>query len=314
MAMRLNVSPRKVAPVLFGALIFSCVLPHAAAQTAPAQKTFATPEEAAEALIQASESYDVPALLGILGEDAKDLVASEDAVSDKRQTSEFATWAHEKHSIQRDPKIPSKATLIVGNNDWPSPIPIVERNGKWLFDTKAGRREILYRRVGANELDAIQVCRGYVEAQKEYALQPQDGVNQYAQRVISTPGKKDGLAWKNDDGGWGGPVGAEVAEAITQGYSDKTKPYHGYYFKILKGQGPAAPLGQMDFVVEGVMIGGFALAAAPAQYRVTGVKTFIISHDGIVYEKDLGPDTLKVFQSMVLYNPDKTWRRTDDEW
>jgi hypothetical protein len=146
-------------------------------------------------------------------------------------------------------------------------------------------------------------------------LEKHDGseLNQYAQRIVSTPGKHDGLAWQNPDGSWGGPVGETIAKVLQQGYAPNSPPFHGYYFKVLKGQGPAAPMGQMDFVVEGIMIGGFALAAAPAQYRVTGVQTFIVSHDGIVYQKDLGPDTLKIFKSMDRYNPDKTWQRTDDE-
>jgi hypothetical protein len=281
----------------------------------PAQKAFATPEEAAQALIQATGNYDVPALMQILGPDAKDLVSSQDSVLDKNRSLEFAKLAHEKHSVSVDPKNQDEATLSVGNDDWPFPIPIVQRNGKWYYDSKAGREEILFRRIGENELDAIQVCRGFVEAQHDYALEKHDGseVNQYAQRIISTPGKHDGLAWQNADGSWGGPVGETVAKALAQGYGPNSKPFHGYYFKVLKGQGPAAPMGQMDFVVEGIMIGGFALAAAPAQYRVTGVQTFIVSHDGIVYQKDLGPDTLKIFKSMDRYNPDKTWHRTDDE-
>ncbi len=177
-------------------------------------------------------------------------------------------------------------------------------------------RECGNRRIGTNELDAIAICRGFVEAQDEYAAEKHDDskVNQYAQRIISTPGKHDGLAWKNPDGSWGGPVGENIADALDQGYSDKIKPYHGYYFKVLKGQGPAAPMGQMDFVVEGVMIGGFALAAAPAQHRVTGVETFMVGPDGVVYQKDLGRETLKVFASMDRYNPDKTWKPTDDQW
>jgi hypothetical protein len=155
-----------------------------------------------------------------------------------------------------------------------------------------------------------------VDAQHEYALEKRDNyqVNQYAQKVISTPGKHDGLVWYNDDGSLGGPIAEGIAKALQQGYSDKSKPYHGYYFKILKGQGPAAPLGQMNFVVEGAMIGGFALAAAPADYRVTGVQTFIVGYDGVVYQKDLGPDTLKIFREMQLYNPDKTWTPTNDNW
>lgn len=281
----------------------------------PAQEAFNTPEEAAQAVIRAAGDYDVPALLKILGPDARDLVSSEDAVGEKNRSIAFAGLASEKQSVILDPKNPSHATLVVGNDDWPFPIPIVQRNGKWYFDSKAGRQEILYRRIGQNELDAIKVCRGFVEAQKEYASEKHDGsaLNQYAQRIISTPGKQDGLAWQDADGTWDGPVGEAVAKALAQGYGLNSPPFHGYYFKVLKGQGPAAPLGQMDFVVDGVMIGGFALAAAPAQYRVTGVQTFIVSHDGIVYEKDLGPDTLNIFKSMERYNPDKTWTPTDDE-
>ncbi|HMD07996.1 MAG TPA: DUF2950 domain-containing protein [Candidatus Acidoferrum sp.] len=228
----------------------------------------------------------------------------------------FAAEASEKTAVTTDSKNPARATLVVGNQDWPLPIPIVKIGGKWYFDSKAGHDEIVLRRIGANELDAIQVCRGYVDAQMEYASEIHDdsGINQYAQRLISTPGKHDGLAWQNADGSWGGPVGETVAKAIEEGYTERGEPFHGYYLKLLKGQGAAAPLGQLDFVIEGVMIGGFALAAAPAEYGVTGFETFIVSHDGIVYQKDLGTDTLKVFKSMELYNPDKTWHRTDDNW
>lgn len=280
------------------------------------QKSFNSPKEAAEALIQAAGTNDVSALKQILGADGEDLVSSEDAVQDKNIATAFAALAHQKNTVTINPKTPDRAVLVVGNNDWPMPIPIVKRNGKWLFDTKAGRQEMLFRRIGTNELDAIQICRGYVEAQHEYAMEKHDNseVNQYAQRVISTEGKHDGLVWRNPDGSLGGPIAENIAEAIQQGYSDKSKPYHGYFFKILKGQGPAAPLGKMDFVVEGAMIGGFALAAAPADYRVTGVKSFMVGYNGIVYQKDLGPNTLQIFKDMQLYNPDSTWKRTDDQW
>jgi hypothetical protein len=280
------------------------------------QKTFATAKEAAEAFIQAAENWDVAALKQILGPQGEELVASEDPVRDKNFAADFAANARQKTSVTADPKNSDRAILEVGNDEWPMPIPIVKRNGAWLFDTKAGRQEMLYRRIGANELDAIQICRGYVDAQEEYSLTKHDEaeVNQYAQRVISTPGKHDGLVWRNPDGSLGGPVSEEIADAMQEGYTDKAKPYHGYFFKILKGQGPAAPLGKMDFVIEGAMIGGFALAAAPAQYRVTGVKTFIVSYEGIVYQKDLGSDTLKIFKEMELYNPDKSWQPTNDGW
>jgi len=278
------------------------------------QKTFGTPKEAVDALIQATEVFDVPALKAILGPYGEDLVSSEDPVQDKNRAGAFAAKARQKSDVTVDPQNSNRAILSVGDDDWPLPIPIVKNNGRWSFDTKAGRQEILYRRIGANELDAMQICRGFVEAQHEYALEKHDNVNQYAQRIISTPGKHDGLAWRNPDGTWEGPVGEGVAKALEQGYTDRSQPYHGYYFKVLKGQGPSAPLGSMNFIVEGAMIGGFALAAAPADYRVTGVKTFIVSYEGIVYQKDLGPGTLGIFKGMELYDPDKTWQRTDDSW
>jgi len=280
------------------------------------QRTFSNPNEAAQALIQAAETNDVASLLEIFGADGKDLVASEDAVQDRNIATTFAAEAHEKTAIKIDPKKPDRAILVVGVENWPMPIPIVKRAGVWVFDTKAGRQEMLYRRIGANELDALQICRNYVAAQQEYALAKHDGseVNQYAQRILSTPGKQDGLAWRNPDGSLGGPIAEGTARALEEGYFDRAKPYHGYFFKILKGQGAAAPLGKMDFVVEGAMIGGFALAAAPADYRVTGVETFIVSYEGVVYQKDLGPNTLEIFKEMDRYNPDKTWTPTDDAW
>jgi hypothetical protein len=213
-----------------------------------------------------------------------------------------------------DPKNHNHVVVLAGNDDWPLAIPLVKKGGKWHFDSVAGREELLYRRIGGNELDAIDICHGYVEAQHEYALDVHNGseLNQYAQRIISTPGKQDGLAWQDADGTWDGPIGENVAKAIDKGFTAE-QSYHGYYFKILKGQGPAAPLGQMDFVIKGVMIGGFALAAAPAQYGITGVKTFMVSHDGVVYEKDFGPNTLEEFKKMERFNPDKTWTPVQDQ-
>ena len=288
----------------------------AAAASQPKQQEFDTPKQAVDSLLTAAATFDVPALKQTLGPDSEDLVSSEDPVADKTRALAFADKAKEKNSVEIDKKDPNRAILLVGNDDFPLPIPIVKRKGKWSFDTKVGRKEILNRRVGANELNAIEICRGFVEAQHEYAQEKHDDskVNQYAQHIISTPGKHDGLAWQNQDGTWEGPVGEEVAKALQEGYSaQRGQPYHGYYFKVLKGQGPAAPMGEMDFVVGGAMIGGFALAAAPAEYRVTGVQTFIVGPDGVVYEKDLGPDTLKTFQSLDRYNPDKTWKVTEDD-
>ena len=288
-------------------------------QGAPAeaeQKQFDTPQQAADALIQVAANFDPAAAKEILGPDSTDIVSSEDPVADKNEAQTFAAKAEEKLSIEVEKRHPNRAIISVGNDSLPLPIPLVKQNGKWIFDTKLGRQEILNRRVGANELNTIAICRGFVEAQHEYATEKHDDskVNQYAQNIISSPGKHDGLAWQNADGTWDGPVGPEVAKALQQGYSAKPDTaYHGYYFKLLKGQGPAAPMGQMDFVIGGAMIGGFALAAAPADYRVTGVKTFIVGPDGKVYGKDLGKDTLKVFQAMDRYNPDKTWHETTDD-
>src|SRR5262245_22915959 len=280
------------------------------------EKEYGSAKEAADALLHAAEVFDVAALREILGPDAADLIASADPVADKKRAMDFSAKAKEKMSLNVDPKNSKRTILSVGKDEFPLAIPIVQRKGKWIFDTKAGRNEILMRRIGANELDAIAICHGFVEAQHDYAKEKHDDsqVNQYAQKIISTPGKHDGLAWQNADGTWEGPVGENVAKALAEGYSNKTQPYHGYFFKVLNGQGPAAPLGQMDFVVKGVMIGGFALAAAPAQYRITGVKTFIVGSNGVVYEKDLGPATLKTFASLDRFNPDKTWKPTEDEW
>ena len=269
---------------------------------------FSTPDEAAAALVAAAEKFDRPALKTILGSDGDVLVQSGDSVQDRNDAIAFAAEARMHQRIELDSSKTS-AVLTVGETGWPLPMPIVNRNGKWSFDAASGQQEILHRRIGRNELDAIDVARAYVEAQRAYALVIHEGarVNQYAQRVLSTPGKQDGLAWQAADGSWQGPVAEGVARAIAEGYSEKASPYHGYFYKILKGQGPAAPLGQLDFMVDSAMIGGFALVAAPAEYLVSGVKTFIVSHDGIVYEKDLGEKTLDEFRKMERYNPDSTW-------
>jgi len=276
---------------------------------------FGTPQAAAAALIDAAGTFDVPKLTHIFGPHLEDVIFSGEYAQDRKHAADFVTQAREKNSVSVDPKTGTRAFLIVGDEEWPFPVPIVKRGTQWFFDTEAGRQELQYRRIGANEIDAIEICHGYVEAQHEYALQPHQEyeVNQYAQRIVSTAGKQDGLAWQNSDGTWEGPIGEKIAHAIEQGYTSGAEPYHGYFFKILKGQGPSAPLGQMDYVVKGVMIGGFALVASPAEYGVTGVKTFIVSNDGVVYEKDLGPTTLDVFQKMELFDPDKSWNPVPEQ-
>lgn len=291
------------------ACVFTGALIAASACDRPPGK-FDTPEQAVDSLVAAAERFDVNSLKKILGTRGASLVTSPDSVSDRLDATSFAAQAREQRVLDYDS---SRTTVVISVGDlaWPMPIPVVKHeDNKWAFDPESGMNEILLRRIGRNELDAIEVCRGYVEAQKEYALEKHDGalVNQYAQRVISTPGKQDGLAWQASDGSWQGPIGENIARVIAEGYTTDLDPYHGYFFKILKGQGPLAPLGEIDFLVDGAMIGGFALVAAPAEYLVTGVKTFIVSHDGIVYEKDLGENTLEQFRAMERYNPDSTWK------
>ncbi|HEX5791620.1 MAG TPA: DUF2950 domain-containing protein [Luteolibacter sp.] len=288
------------------------------AQAAADRQSFDQPDQAAAALVQAAAAFDVPALKRILGPDCEDIVSSEDPVMDKQRAVAFAAKAKQKLKIESDAADAAKATITVGEDSYPLPIPLIKDNGKWTFDTRSGRDEILRRNIGANELDAIAICRLYVSAQHQYAAIKHDGatVHQYAQRILSSPGKQDGLAWQGANGAWEGPLGEGVAKALEQGYVQQVKPqpYHGYHFKVLKGQGPDAPLGSLDFVIHGAMIGGFALAAAPAEYGVTGVKSFIVSHSGTVYEKDLGPDTVAAFAKLELFNPDSSWVATEDRW
>jgi len=324
-----NVNLSRVLPILSTLLgVLLCTFVPSVAEQSPAKKapaaagaptasitTYDTPQHAADALVEAADKFDVVALSHMFGPGGEGVVFSGEFAQDRKHAADFAAEAREKKSVSVDPKRGNRAFLLVGNEDWPFPVPIVKSENKWFFDGKAGLQELRYRRIGTDELDAIQICHGYVEAQYEYAMEPREGfdVNQYAQRIISTPGKQDGLAWQNADGTWGGPIGEKIAQAIEQGYSIRSEPYHGYFFKVLKGQGADAPLGEMDFVVKEVMIGGFALVAAPAEYAVTGVKTFIVSHDGVVYEKDFGAKTLDEFKKMERFNPDKSWTPVLDE-
>jgi hypothetical protein len=281
---------------------------------APGQKTFASAQQAADALVAAANDFNQNALVEIFGPSAENLVFSGEPVQDREHAEAFAAKAKEKTAVSLDSKTGSRAFVVVGADEWPFPVPIVKTGSKWFFDTKAGQQELLYRRIGENELDAISICHGYVDAQYDYAFRKRQAYepSQFAQKIISTPGTQDGLAWQNADGTWDGPVGEKVAMAITQGYNTKMSPYHGYYFKILKGQGPDAPLGQLDYVVKDIMIGGFALVAVPAEYRVTGARSFIVSQDGVVYEKDLGPSTLDQFKAMERFNPDDSWDPVDE--
>jgi hypothetical protein len=284
--------------------------------SAASQKTFSSPEEAVQAVIQAAEKNDTSALLQLFGPAGKDIVESGDADEDKTSRAHFAQLARQRKEIHKDPSNPDKIIVSIGTEDWPFPVPLVRQNGAWRFDSAETRVEILARRIGANEMNAMEVCRGYVEAQMEYAAQPRNGskVLQYAQRIDSSPGKQEGLYWEPSSGAPEPIVPKALAEAAAANYG---KPgfghYHGYYFRVLKSQGPDASGGAFNYIVNGSMIGGFALVAWPAEYAVSGVRTFIISHQGILYEKDLGPNTTTLARQMTRFNPDKTWRPVSQE-
>jgi hypothetical protein len=273
------------------------------------QRTFATPQETVQAIIDAAEHNDAAALLQLFGPDGKDILESGDPVEDKESRAEFVRSAHEKLQIEQDPANPDRVTFSVGEQDWPFPVPVVRKDGKWRLDPISGRLEILARRVGRNELNTMEVCRGYVEAQLEYASEDhdKDGILKYAQNIASAPGKQDGLYSENAPQH---PVTKAFASAAG---APKPEPYHGYYFRVLKSQGPAATGGAFDYVVKGKMIGGFALVAWPAEYGVSGVQTFIIDHEGLLYGKDLGINTAALARQITRFNPDKSWRRVELE-
>jgi hypothetical protein len=282
-----------------------------AAQTG--QKTFATPQEAAQALVDASAANDTAAMLQIFGPAGKDIAQSGDAASDKERREQFAALAHQKMTVELD-EDKDLATVIVGPDAWPLPVPIVLEKGRWRFNSAVGRVEVLARRVGRNELTAMEVCRAYVEAQTEYASRDRTagGMLQYAQKILSSPGKKDGLYWEGEPDNLV-PKAFADASAGMQAEGKKPLPYHGYYFRILKAQGPDAEGGAMDYVVGGKMMGGFALVAYPTEYGVSGIETFLVNHRGKVYEKDLGATTGVVARQMTRFNPDKSWKLVTGE-
>ncbi len=283
----------------------------ALAQAGP--KTFESAQQAAEALIAAAAANNTAAMLQIFGPGGKDIVASGDAAADKEGRAHFVELAHEKMDVQLDQE-KDRATLVVGADNWPMPVPIVLEKGKWRFDTATGRVEVLARRIGRNELTSLEVCRAYVEAQMEYASRDRTatGVLQYAQKIVSTPGKKDGLYWEGAPENLA-PKAFADASAAMPAEGKKPEPYHGYYFRILKAQGPDAEGGAMDYVVKGKMIGGFALIAYPAEYGVSGIKTFLVSHTGKVYQRDLGAATGTLARQVTRYNPDKSWKLVTEE-
>jgi hypothetical protein len=283
----------------------------AMASLAGAQQSFKTAEEAADALVNAARSGDRNGVLTVLGQDGIDIVSSGDAVADAATRQRFIAAYDAKHQIVVENA--NKAILIIGEEDFPFPIPLVRKAETWRFDTATGRLEILYRRIGRNELDAIQACLAYVDAQDEYADKDRTGagVGTYAQHIVSQPGKKDGLYWPASDGEEASPLGELVAEATDEGYrigSGRTA-FHGYYYKILTRQGSNAPGGALDYVVRGKMIGGFALVAYPAWYGNSGVMTFLVNHNGTIFSKDLGARTMQLAEHMTSFNPDQTWKK-----
>ncbi len=280
------------------------------------QKTFGSPEAAVTALVAAARDNKRAELVRVLGPAGINLVHSGDRVADRDGREKFVAAYDEMHKIDADGD--ARAVLSIGKLDWPFPIPLVKQGGTWRFDTKSGAQEILDRRIGANELSAIEVCRAYVDAQREYASQELSGskLPEYAQRFMSSPGKRDGLFWPVEAGETQSPMGPLVAQARAEGYdaksNDKSKrrsPYHGYYYRVLTKQGEHAAGGAFDYVVRGHMIGGFALVAFPAKYEDSGIMTFIVNHDGIVYQKKLGARTATLARRMTTFDPDATWTK-----
>jgi DUF2950 family protein len=312
-------NPKSVSPRLYRAALATAFAGLSALAVASQvlagleQKTFASPTEAAQALADALSSNDTQLAQAILGPQGEKLLHSGDAVADRKAAQRFLSAYAKQHRLEQ--RSEEMAILHVGEQDWPLPIPIMRKNGAWLFDTAAGSNEILNRRIGRNELNAIQVCLAVVDAQREYASTDHDGsgVRAFARRLVSSPGKKDGLYWPSGSAEQLSPLGPLVARAAEEGYptsapAGKRLPYHGYYYRMLTSQGAQATGGAYDYLVDNRMIGGFALAAYPARYRVSGIMTFIVNHDGTVFEKDLGPDTSELATSMTTFNPDETWR------
>jgi hypothetical protein len=276
------------------------------------QKTFSSAEEAVKAAVAAAKSNNDKELLAIFGPTAKELIFSGDAVADKQRRAQFLAAYDEKNRLATEGE---NMILIVGKQDWPFPIPLVKKGQSWVFDTEKGRQEILNRRIGGNELFTIQACLAVVDAQREYAMKVHDndksGLLEYAQKFVSDPGKKNGLYWEAKAGEPQSPFGPIMTQIKSEGYQGKPSgtpiPYHGYYYRILTAQGKNAPGGAYSYLVKGKMIGGFAVVAYPAEYENSGVMTFIVNHDGKVFQKNLGKNTAAIAKSMKEYNPDSTW-------
>jgi len=286
-----------------------------AAQQTTAQKVFASPDEALQALIAAVTAKDHQTLRAIFGPAAQELEPG-DPVEQATEFNHFAGELLERNELIKEGE--NKATLIIGDEKWPFPVPIVKKDTGWLFDTEAGRQEILTRRIGHNELLAIRVCRAYLDAQREYYNMPEqegDQIPKYAQRLISSPGKRNGLYWPTAKGDKESPLGPLVAAAREEGYMQKRptgekgrRPFHGYYFRILKRQGSSAPGGKFNYIINNNMVAGHALVAFPSRWGVSGIMTFIVNQRGRVYQKNLGPNTAEIARKMKEYNPDLTWK------
>ena|SRR5579862_1128265 len=298
---------------MFAALSLSVFVSPLFAAQQPGQKTFGSAAEASHALVKAVQSDDETALLSILGEDAKELISSGDPAEDKSNREEFVQKYKQMHRLVNEPD--GTTTLYIGAENWPTPIPLVHNGNAWYFDTPAGKKEVLYRRIGKNELAVIQVCREMVDAEKEYYSKPHDGDSeqQYAGKLSSDPGKHNGLYWETSAGQQESPIGPLVAAAAADGNpanpEQKPQPFMGYFFRILTGQKTAK--GSRSYVVDGKMTGGFAFLAYPAAYRSSGVMTFLVDQDGIVYEKDLGPRTAAIAKGLTRYDRDASWRQAD---
>ena len=280
---------------------------------ASAQQSFKSPEDAAQTLVNAAKDNWPKGVIAVLGPDADEIVSSGDKTSDEAMREKFLAAFDARHEVKQEGD--DKAVMIIGKDDFPFPIPLRRKGAAWKFDTATGRLEILYRRIGRNEINAIKASLAYVDAQNEYAEKNPEGAGSatYAQRIVSRPGKKDGLYWPAAPGEEESPLGELVAQASKEGYSigGERVPYHGYYYKILTRQGSMAAGGEVDYVVRGKMIGGFALVAYPAEYGNSGVMTFLVNHAGEVFQKDLGERTARIAESMTSFNPDQTWKKVD---
>jgi Protein of unknown function (DUF2950) len=285
----------------------------ASVSVASAQQSFKSPEDAAQALVNAAKDNWPKGVIAVLGPDADEIVSSGDKTSDEAMREKFLAAYDARHEVKQEGD--DKAVMIIGKDDFPFPIPLRRKGAAWKFDTATGRLEILYRRIGRNEINAIKASLAYVDAQNEYAEKKPEGAGSatYAQRIVSRPGKKDGLYWPAAPGEEESPLGELVAQASKEGYSigGERVPYHGYYYKILTRQGSMAAGGEVDYVVRGKMIGGFALVAYPAEYGNSGVMTFLVNHAGQVFQKDLGERTARIAERMTSFNPDQTWKKVD---